>query len=375
MDAPSIKKSESVTEFPPAPGNPRNSEGDFLRLTDGRILFAYSGYVGDSGHDDAPCNVAGAVSADDGRTWTRLPGFLAAAAEHGVKNIMSVSLVRLTTGEACLVYLVKHPPESYVVLRRFTDETALTLGEAEVIVPEKRGIYYVVNNSRVCALSDGSLLLPMARHKIVKRADGERGGVYFGTCAMFKGDPDGRNWRQESRVLFMQNPGASGTGLQEPGAVERPDATVYGYFRTDRGYQFDAVSPDGGKTWSAPASSRFSSPDSPMLIRRDPFSGLYYAVWNPIPCYNGRLSRERRWVHAGRNPLVLAVSENCADFSPYTVLEGAEDHGFCYPAMFFPAPGVMLLSYCCGGEEDGTCLSKTRIRRIELDDTAGRTAE
>ena len=371
MDAPRIRTSESVMEFPPSPGNPRNSEGDFLRLRDGRILFAYSRYVSDSGHDDAPCNVAGAVSADDGRTWTHLPGFLATAAEHGVTNIMSVSLVRLTTGEACLVYLVKHSPESFVVLRRFTDETALTLGEAEVIVPEKRGIYYVVNNSRVCMLSDGSLLLPMARHRIVRQADGRRCGVYFGNCAMFRGDPDGRNWRQESRVLYMPSPGASVTGLQEPGAVEKPDGSVYGYFRTDRGYQFDAHSPDGGKTWSTPASSRFTAPDSPMLIRRDPFSGLYYAVWNPIPCYNGRLDRTKRWIHAGRTPLVLAVSETCADFSPYTILEDAPDHGFCYPAMFFPAPGVMLLAYCCGGEEDGTCLSKTRIRRIELVHTDG----
>ncbi len=365
MEAPIIKNSQSVFELPPGAGNPRNSEGDFLRLKDGRLLFAYSKYVSDSGHDDAPCSVAGAVSADNGKTWSRLPGFLATAAEHGVGNIMSVSLHRLATGEACLYYLVKHSPESYVVQRRFTDENALTLGAPEVIVPEKRGIYYVVNNSRVCPLSDGSVLLPMARHRIVKGADG-RHGVYFGTAAFFKGGPDGRNWRQESRVLSMVNPGASETGLQEPGAVELPDGTVYGYFRTDRGYQFDAKSPDGGKTWNNPASSKFSSPDSPLLIRRDPFTGRYFAVWNPIPCYNGRLSRVRRWVHAGRNPLVLAVSDDGVDFSPYTVLEDEDEHGYCYPAMFFPEKNVLLLSYCCGGEEDGTCLSKTRIRRIEL---------
>ena len=367
MEAPKLISSKRVCEFPPGAGKPRNSEGDFLRLTDGRLLFAYSKYIADSGHDDAPCGVGYALSDDNGRTWTKAPGLLASPEEHNVKNIMSVSLVRFVTGEAAIVYLVKLGGESIAVLRRFTDEKDLTLGAPETVIPEKRGIYYVINNSRLCVLSDGSVLLPAARHKIRRWENGGRGGVYFGTCAFFKGDPDGRNWRQESRVLYMANPGASETGLQEPGAAELPDGRVYGYFRTDRGYQFDAFSPDGGRTWTQPASSRFSSPDSPMLIRRDPFSGTFFAVWNPVPCYNGRLDPNKRWIHAGRTPLALAQSEDGEHFSPYITLEDAPDHGYCYPAMFFPEPGGMLLSYCCGGEVDGTCLSKTAIRRLELE--------
>ena len=33
-------------ELPPGPGNPRNSEGDFIELKDGRVLYAYSRFNG-----------------------------------------------------------------------------------------------------------------------------------------------------------------------------------------------------------------------------------------------------------------------------------------------------------------------------------------
>ena len=38
-------------ELPPTKGNPRNSEGDFIRLPDGKIMFAYTRYVGTTWED------------------------------------------------------------------------------------------------------------------------------------------------------------------------------------------------------------------------------------------------------------------------------------------------------------------------------------
>ena len=43
--------------------------------------------------------------------------------------------------------------------------------------------------------------------------------------------------------------------------------------------------------------------------------------------------------------------------------EEDEDHGYCYCAIHF-TKDAMLLAYCAGGPEDGSCLAKTRIRRI-----------
>ncbi len=362
MEKPKLLFSETAAELPPGEGNPRNSEGDFAVLKDGRILFAYSRYTGASGHDDAPCSVGALVSADHGRSFQPLPFYLAAAEEHGTRNIMSVSLCRTASGVLCLFYLCKKGAQSEVYLKRCTNETALSFGEPELIVPPEKGVYYVVNNCRVCVLPDGALLLPMARHKIVRGH-----GVYFGACSFFKSDAAAENWRQVSGVVTMPLPGHSETGLQEPGAVPLPDGRLYAYFRTDRGFQYESFSPDGGASWTRPVPSRFTSPDSPMLIRRNPYSGVYYAFWNPVPNYNGRLDKEKRWIHAGRTPLVMAASENGLDYSRFTVLEDQPDHGYCYPAVLFLNEKELLLAYCCGGARDGTCLSKTRIRRIVLE--------
>ena len=103
-----------------------------------------------------------------------------------------------------------------------------------------------------------------------------------------------------------------------------------------------------------------------MLIRRNPYSGLYYAFWNPIPEYNGRIGPNAPWIDAGRTPFVMAVSDNGTDFSEYTVLEDEPTHGYCYPAVYFLDDKTLLLSYCCGGPEDGNCLTRTRISRITL---------
>ena len=45
---------ERVLELRSGPGNPRNSEGDFIRLKDGRVLFVYSHYTKGTGGDHDP---------------------------------------------------------------------------------------------------------------------------------------------------------------------------------------------------------------------------------------------------------------------------------------------------------------------------------
>lgn len=365
MDKPVLNRFDIAAELPRGQNNPRNSEGDFAQLKDGSILFAYSRYHGDDADDDAACDVAGMLSRDGGKSFAPLPERLATAAELNTRNIMSVSLCRIPDGTLCLFYLAKFGPQSAVYLKRATEENGLSFGPPELCVPKKRNVYYVINNARVTISPRGEVLLPLARHAI----SGERGrrhGVYFGTACVFAGDGHGRNWYQKSKVLSMPDPGYSRTGLQEPGIEVLPDGRLYGYFRTDRHFQYESFSGDGGAGWTKPLPSRFTSPDSPMLIRRNPFSGIYYALWNPIPNYNGRIDPSRRWIAAGRTPFVLAQSEDGVNFSDYTVLEDDPEKGYCYPALYFLDEKTFLLSYCCGGEEDGMCLTRTRIRRGEL---------
>src|SRR5687767_4827320 len=53
----------------PKPGNRRNSEGDFIRLKDGRWLFIYTHFT-DGANDHSKAFLASRESSDDGRTWT-----------------------------------------------------------------------------------------------------------------------------------------------------------------------------------------------------------------------------------------------------------------------------------------------------------------
>lgn len=357
MKIPEIIKSTTVAELPPCENNPRNSEGDFAILKDGSILFAYSRYTGNSSEDHAPCDIAGLISHDGGNSFEPLPYLLVCAKEHNTKNIMSVSFCRLKNGTLCLFYLCKSGANSAYFLRRAADDET-HFGEAEACIDFNKDIYYVINNCRVCKLPDGKLLIPAARHNISCINSG-----YFGKCRIFCGDAEGKNWQPVSDIIEMPNPGHSETGLQEPGISVLPDGRLYGYFRTDRCFQFESISTDNGKTWTTPIPSRFTSPDSPMLISRNPYTGIYYALWNPVPKYNGGY-KEEKWVHSGRYPFVMAQSENGIDFSEFAVIEDTPEHGYCYPAVCFLSKNEMLMSYCCGGAEDGKCLSRTRIRKI-----------
>lgn len=62
---------QRIPLLPPGPGNPRNSEGDFIALKDGRILFVYTHFTGGTG-DEATAHLASRESKDGGDTWKPL---------------------------------------------------------------------------------------------------------------------------------------------------------------------------------------------------------------------------------------------------------------------------------------------------------------
>ena len=110
-------------ELTPGKGNPRNSEGAFVSLKDGRILFVYSHYTAGKGADDDPACLAGRYSSDGGRTWTAEDRTI--VTNEGGMNVMSVSLLRLQSGEIALFYLVKNSgTDCRPVMRLSSDEGA-----------------------------------------------------------------------------------------------------------------------------------------------------------------------------------------------------------------------------------------------------------
>ena len=65
-------ENEVVLNLDPTRDNPRNSEGAFVTLKSGRILFIYTRFNGGAA-DESPAQLASIQSDDGGRTWSREP--------------------------------------------------------------------------------------------------------------------------------------------------------------------------------------------------------------------------------------------------------------------------------------------------------------
>ncbi|MBO4367586.1 MAG: exo-alpha-sialidase, partial [Clostridia bacterium] len=295
-------------------------------------------------------------------TWSAAETILRAS-EHGISNIMSVSLMRMGNGDLGIFYIVKETPEiNRIFLTRSSDEGKSFPSRTECTLRDRQG-YYIINNDRAVRLSSGRIVLPLALH-----AGGysPSSGRYFdGRAAdlFLLSDDDGITWRESTDRIYPPFTGTR-TGLQEPGIVELANGALWGYARTDMMFQYGFYSMDGGEHWTMAQPTRFTSPNSPMKIARDPYTGFLHAVWNPIPVYNGRKLSGVSW---GRTPLAHAESRDEGEtWSDIDYIASEEDHGYCYPSVFFTEDGCMLLSYCAGGPADGSPLCRTDIVKVRL---------
>ncbi|HHE72273.1 MAG TPA: exo-alpha-sialidase, partial [Chloroflexi bacterium] len=261
---------EHVLRLPPGAGNPRNSEGDFLRLADGRWMFVYTHfYGGDSDH--APAYLAARYSADEGATWMErdvviLPN------EAGM-NVMSVSLLRLASGQAALFYLRKESTSDCRPYMRLLHELIPphepgAWGPAIPIIPDERAGYYVMNNDRVTQLDSGRLIAPVAYHRTTT------GGMLdpYGVLQCYLSDDEGQTWYAGEPLAPARHEGHP-VMLQEPGVIPLRDGRLMLFSRTDAGCQYLAYSQDGGVSWTPPRPSAIRSPLSPASIKRIPTTG------------------------------------------------------------------------------------------------------
>ncbi len=343
-------------------GNPRNSEGSFVTLKDGRILFAYSRYRGESNWGDhATADIAARVSGDGGRTWS--PDDRILVANEGTCNVMSASLLRLQDGRIALFYLRKNNLCDCRLWMRTSADESETWSDTVCCIPAPG--YFVVNNDRVIQLASGRLVAPAGYHRAKCDADLQQWQALDnrGIGLFFLSDDAGLTWRESRDWLAF--PGKCPSGLQEPGVIARQDGSLYGWFRTEAGYQYETESGDGGETWTALRPSRFRSPCAPLSIKRNPATGDLLAVWNDHSKVKEHQQTDFRSSSWSRTPLSLAISrDDGRTWQPAEDIETDPERGFCYTAIHFTGDAV-LLAYCCGGGKRGV-LQDTCIRRIEV---------
>ena len=193
----------------PEEGNPRNSEGDFIQLQDGRLLFVYTHFTGGSG-DHAAAHLAGRYSSDGGLTWTREDATVVPdEGKQNITNIMSVSLLRMKDDRIALFYMRKKSLSDCRPVVRFSADEARTWTDATNIIPESQVAYYVLNNDRVVELKSGRLVVPVSRHDTAGGRWTSRSE--YGTTMCYLSDDNGRSWRRSTTAYSpsMQSPAHS----------------------------------------------------------------------------------------------------------------------------------------------------------------------
>lgn len=346
--------------------NPRNSEGAFLTRKDGVILFVYSRFTGGE-FDAAAADICLMESRDDGESFQETGVILTCRQEEAV-NLMSLTLMEMENGDVGLFYLNRKTSNLMRLWLRRSSDGGKTWSAPVLCTPQEG--FFVVNNDRVIRLSTGRLIVPAALHR--KGYGKEPGdGAYFDArseAMYFYSDDDGVTWRTSPGKVVMPYASCCTTGLQEPGVVELKNGVLWGWARTDLGRQYEMFSLDGGLRWTPCQPSRFTSPNSPLCMKRAP-AGELLAFWNPVPLANGQREDNASgdWT-GGRTPFVFAVSRDDGQtFSQPVVLEDDPDSGYCYCAVHFHKDSV-LLGYCAGRRGDKLCLTRLRVRKILLKD-------
>lgn len=347
--------------------NPRNGEGSFVRLKDGRILHAYTEYYGNSCEDNATARISAIFSTDEGESWSD-PSILLEK-DASAENYMSPSLLRLPDGSLGMLFLRKEKKETGINIE----------GEGFVCMPVfcrsfDEGIrwskytFCIERDGYYCGINDGILLQRCGRI-IMPLSTEPEGRIYI-----VASEDMGHSWYTLSGPITLPFSDFL-LGLEEPGIYEHENGELWLYCRTFLGYQYQCRSTDNGSTWSTPIPNLyFSSPNAPMRVKK---VGCYtVAIFNPQSCNCLTGSNSRR-------PLACAVSEDDGlsfnDFTDFTTsakmkkfmshmtfLEDDVNNTYCYPSILAVNDGFLVAYY--HSEGDSFPLRATKIVKVSFNE-------
>lgn len=359
--------------------NPRNGEGSFLRLSDGSIIHAYTEYYGEGWADHCQARISAVYSYDDGESWSE-PRILIEKDETA-QNIMSVSLFRMADGKVGAIYLRKDrkPNGDIICMPLFVSSSDECKSFSE---PSALGLldgYYCVINDGVTVQRDGRILVPMALHGNSCDTTYDKNGNIIcesaGVVLVSASDDNGQTWY--SLDCALRTPYSDVTGFAEPGIYEHEDGTLWLWFRTAYGFQYQSFSTDNGKSWTIPTPNlHFTSPDSPMRVKK---VGKYtVSIFNPL-AYNVLRTDYSVRKCTKRTPFVCAVSTDdghsfdttgrtsanggLADFqNSCYLLEDDLSDSYCYPSIIETSDGFLVAYY--HSNHSGYTLNSTKITKV-----------
>lgn len=282
---------KTVLQLTTSKKNPRNSEGDFIQLKNGKLMFVYSHFT-ESSHvsDSSPAYLASRYSEDGGKTWSKNDEV--EVENEGLLNIMSVSLLRLHNGNIALFYLRKNSPVDCIPMIRISKDEGETWEGSNPCVNDKKG-YFVLNNGRAIQLNNGRILIPVSLHCTPDSKWSDIGQIF---C--YYSDDNGITWESSSIV-----PNEDGIIIQEPCIIELKNGSILMYMRATGGFQQLTYSYDEGQTWSHIESSNITSPLSSVSLKKNPETNDWLLVWN-------NTKGESRGYYDKKTPLTTAISKD-----------------------------------------------------------------
>ena len=342
------KGPETVLSLRPSADNPRNSEGDFIRLKNGNLLFVYTHYTQGTGSDHDPAHLASRYSEDNGNTWSAQDEVV--LPNEGGMNVMSVSLLRLQNDAIALFYLRKNSTVDCIPMMRISTDEAKSWSPPIPCITDKEG-YFVLNNDRVIQLEDGRLMFTVAEHPTTEKGFSARGNLFS-----YYSDDNGETWTSSEMV-----PNNTEIITQEPGLIELNDGRIMMYIRASGGVQQLSFSEDRGASWSHIEPSSIYSPLSPATIEKVPGTKNWVMVWN-------NNDGSDTTIKGKRTPLTIAISKDEGKTWANIKNIATDPEGwYCYTALYFTDPSNLILGHCAGNKVHGTGLAVTDLTTLNLD--------
>lgn len=305
--------------------NYRNSEGDLIVKNDSTLYTVWTQF-GTSLADDAQANINAKQSFDFGKNWID-KGIV--QANIGVKNTMSVSLIRIGHDTVHMYFLVKNSNTDLKVYRKVSTDDCVTWGSPAAVISDAG--YSIVLNGKVRKLSSGRIIMPIGWV-----ADAGAATPYFRAYCYYS-DNNGTSWTKSTPELTRN----AGIGFPENGVAKMSSGIMLMSMReSTTNFQWISTSADNGASWVGPASQgTLESTSSPaQLIELS--SGSLVAIHNPnvIPpdaTYNTRL--------------VLRISKSVDGGNTWSKLFDIENgptsnYNFSYPSAT-EFNGYLLLTY------------------------------
>lgn len=346
---------EIVKDFPVSEAVVRSSEGDFIRLKDHRIMFAYSKYdkhiEGRGGGDHDPADIAACFSSDEGKTWSGDNVLI----RHPTNawNVMSVDLKRLPDDRIALFYCMKRFRGDCRPYVSFSDDEGVTWSEGRCLFPDDRQGYYAFLNQSVCLTSRGRLIVPIYGK---------------GQMQCLLSDDMGATWRY-SQAFKAFDSRMNPVALDESQVLELANGSLVMFSRSYVDWQYWTYSHDGGETWGPSVPSGIVSPGSPLSIIKLK-NGDWLMAWNDLRGHPEKFKGGGS-CHGTRTPMTLAISKDEGrTWIHRKVLEGdthaSWGYWYCYPSIMETDDGNVLVHYCYIGRRKKGALAESHIVRVPL---------